>query len=131
IDPQKESFTNEVAHTMQVYEALLTFDPKTLKPIPGAAKELPKLSSDGLTYTFTLRDGLKYSEGSPVAAKDFAFGFTRLCDPNVAGEYAFTGYIIAGCEAWSTMDTKKATKAEIDAAKAKLGIKVNCDKDVS
>src|SRR5919204_6709629 len=58
IDPQKESFVNEVGQTMMVYEALLTFDPKTLKPIPAAAKELPKVSSDGLTYTFTLRDGL-------------------------------------------------------------------------
>ncbi len=82
IDPQKESFVNEVAQTMQVYEALLALDPKTLKPIPGAAKALPTLSADGLTYTFTLRDGLKYSDGSPVTAKDFAYGFTRLCDPN-------------------------------------------------
>ena len=131
IDPQKESFVNEVAQTMQVFEALMAFDPKTLKPIPGAAKANPTLSSDGLTYTFTLRDGLKYSDGSPVTAKDFAYGFTRLCDPNVAGEYAFTGYIITGCEAYSNMDTKKATKAELDAAKAKLGIKVNGDKEIS
>src|SRR5689334_5748206 len=62
IDPQKESFVNEVAQTMQVFEALLALDPKTLKPVAtGAAKALPTLSSDGLTYTFTLRDGLKYS----------------------------------------------------------------------
>lgn len=131
IDPQKESFVNEVAQTMMVYESLMSFDPKTLKPIPGAAKEAPKLSSDGLTYTFTLRDGLKYSDGSPVTAKDFAYGFTRLCDPNVAGEYAFTGYIIAGCEAWNEMDPKKASQADLTAAKGKLGIKVNGDKEIS
>lgn len=131
IDPQKESFVNEVAQTMMVFEALMGFDPKTLKPVPAAAKAAPTLSSDGLTYTFTLRDNLKYSDGSPVTAKDFAYGFTRLCDPAVAGEYAFTGYIIEGCEAWNGMDTKKATKAELDAAKAKLGIKVNGDKEIS
>ena len=131
IDPQKESFVNEVAQTMMVYEALMAFDPKTLKPIPGAAKAAPTLSSDGLTYTYTLRDGLKYSDGSPVTAKDFAYGFTRLCDPTTAGEYAFTGYIITGCEAWNTMDTKKATQAELAAAKAKLGIKVNGDKEIA
>ncbi|HEY6958907.1 MAG TPA: peptide ABC transporter substrate-binding protein [Candidatus Limnocylindria bacterium] len=131
IDPQKESFVGEVAQTMQVYEALLTFDPATLKPIPGAAKDMPKLSSDGLTYTFTLRDGLKYSDGSAVKAKDFAYGFTRLCDPNTGGEYAFTGYIIAGCEAWNEMDPKKATQSELDAAKGKLGIKVNGDNEIS
>jgi len=122
IDPQKESFVNEVAQTMMVYEALMAFDPKTLKPIAGAAKDQPKVSSDGLSYTYTLRDGLKYSDGSALTVKDFAFGFTRLCDPNVAGEYAFTGYIIVGCEDYSNLDTKKATPAELAAAKAKLGI---------
>src|SRR6195256_5736205 len=115
IDPQKESFVNEVAQTMMVFEALMAFDPKTLKPVPGAAKDQPKVSSDGLSYTYTLRDGLKYSDGSALTAKDFAFGFTRLCDPNVAGEYAFTGYVIVGCEDWNGMDPKKATPAELAA----------------
>jgi oligopeptide transport system substrate-binding protein len=125
IDPQKESFVNEVAQTMMVFEALMAYDPKTLKPIPGAAKDQPKVSSDGLSYTYTLRDGLKYSDGSPLTVKDFAYGFTRLCDPNVAGEYAFTGYVIVGCEDYSSMDPKKATPAELAAAKAKLGITTN------
>src|ERR1700687_1032239 len=131
IDPQKESFVNEVAQTMMVFESLMNFDPKTLKPVPGAAKANPTLSADGLTYTYTLRDGLKYSDGTAVTAKDFAYGFTRTCDPAVAGEYAFTAYIITGCEAWNTMDTKKATAAELAAAKAKLGIKVNGDKEIA
>jgi len=122
IDPQKESFVNEVAQTMMVFEALMAFDPKTLKPIPGAAKDQPKVSSDGLTYTYTLRDGLKYSDGSALTTKDFQYGFTRLCDPNVAGDYAFTGYIIVGCSDYSNMDPKKATPAELAAAQAKLGI---------
>ncbi len=37
IDPQKESFVNEVAQTMMVFEGLMKLDAKTLKPIPGAA----------------------------------------------------------------------------------------------
>jgi len=122
IDPQKESFVNEVAQTMMVFEALMNFDPKTLRPIPGAAKDQPKVSADGLSYTYTLRDGLKYSDGSPLATKDFAYAFTRLCDPNTAGEYAFTGYVIVGCEDYNNLDPKKATPAELAAAKAKLGI---------
>ncbi len=122
IDPQKESFVNEVAQTMMVFEALMNFDPKTLRPIPGAAKDQPKVSSDGLSYTYTLRDGLKYSDGSALTPKDFAFAFARLCDPNTAGEYAFTGYVIVGCEDYNNLDPKKATPAELAAAKAKLGI---------
>src|SRR5213594_3204796 len=80
IDPQKESFVNEVAQTMMVFEGLMKLDAKTLKPIPAAATKDPDVSSDGLKYTFTLRDGLKYSDGQPLGAKDFAYGFTRLCD---------------------------------------------------
>ena len=122
IDPQKESFVSEVGQTMMVFEALMNLDPKTLRPIPGAAKDQPKVSADGLSYTYTLRDGLKYSDGSPLTTKDFAFGFSRLCDPNTAGEYAFTGYVIVGCEDYNNLDPKKSTPAELAAAKAKLGI---------
>ena len=119
IDPQKESFVNEVAQTMMVFESLMTFDADTLKPIPGAAKEAPQVTNNGQTYTYTLRDGLKYSDGSEVKAGDFAFGFTRLCDPTVAGEYAFTGYVIKGCEDWNTSDPK-ADKAKSDSMKKVL-----------
>jgi oligopeptide transport system substrate-binding protein len=125
IDPQIESFVNEVAQTMMVFEALMNFDPKTLRPVPGAAKEQPKVSADGLTYTYTLRDGLKYSDGSPLAPKDFMYAFQRLCDPATAGAYSFTGYVIAGCEDYNNLDPKKATPAELAAAKAKLGITVD------
>src|SRR5205814_9223549 len=109
IDPQKESFPSEIAQTMMVYEPLLTFDPKTLQPVPAAAEALPLVSGDGLTVTFTLRDGLRYSDGGSLTATDFAYGWTRLCDPNVYGEYAFVGYVIAGCERWNTMDPKRAS----------------------
>jgi len=117
IDPQKESFLGEIGVTMRVYEALMTFDLKTGKPIPAAAKDQPKVSSDGKTYTYTLKDGLKYSDGKAIAANDFKYAWTRLCDPATAGEYAFTGYIVVGCEAWNSMDPKKDDPAKLAAAK--------------
>lgn len=108
----------------------MTLDPKTLKPLPAAAAKDPVVSADGLTVTVTLRDGLKYSDGSALTAKDFAYSFTRTCDPATAGDYSFVLYIIKGCEAWNHMDPKKATPAELSAAKAALGIKVNGDKEI-
>ena len=120
IDPQKESFVNEIGVTMRVYEALMTADVKTGKVIPAAAKDQPKVSSDGKTYTYTLRDGLKYSDGKAVTANDFKYGWTRLCDPATAGEYAFTGYIVVGCEDWNNMDPKKDDPAKLQAAKQKF-----------
>jgi oligopeptide transport system substrate-binding protein len=130
IDPQKSSFVNEIAQAAFVFEGLMTFDPKTTKPVPAAAAAAPKVSSDGLKYTFTLKDGLKYSDGQALTAKNFEYGFLRGCDPTAAGDYAFVFYIIVGCEAYNTMDTKKATPAELSAARAKVAIKATSDKDI-
>lgn len=45
--------------------------------LPGLAQSLPKISKDGLTYTFVLRKGLKYSNGAPIKASDFKFAIKR------------------------------------------------------
>src|SRR5438067_10011453 len=45
--------------------------------VPYLAQDLPKVSSNGLTYTFTLRKGLKYSNGTPVKASDFPKSIER------------------------------------------------------
>jgi len=45
--------------------------------VPYLAQDLPKVSSDGKTYTLTLRSGLKYSDGTPVKASDFAATIER------------------------------------------------------
>ncbi len=120
IDPQKESFVQEIGVTMRVFEALMTPSLKDGKAIPAAAKDQPKISSDGKSYTYTIRDGLKFSDGSPLTVADFKYGWERLCDPATAGEYAFTGYIVDGCEAWNSMDPKKDDKAKLDAARTKF-----------
>ncbi len=122
LDPQRGSFPNEVAQMLMVYEPLLSYDPKTLRPVPAAARDLPAVSEDGLTVTFTLREQLLYSDGAPLTAGDFAFAWTRLCDPNVAAEYSFAAYVIAGCEAWNNLDPKRADAAELQRAKAALGV---------
>lgn len=122
IDPQRASFAAEIAQVAMVYEPLLTFDPKSLRPVAAAARALPDVSADGLTVTFTLRDGLVYSDGTPLRAADFMYGWKRLCDPSVAVVYAFAAYIVAGCEAWNNMDTRKASAEELAAAGARLGV---------
>ena len=64
IDPQKSSFVNEIAHLQLMYEGLTQLD-KDLKTVPGAAKEW-KYNADATELTFTLQDGLKYRDGSPL-----------------------------------------------------------------
>ena len=46
--------------------------------IPGLAEDLPTISSDGKTYTLNLRQGMKYSDGTPIKASDFKFAVERL-----------------------------------------------------
>jgi len=45
---------------------------------PDLAKDLPKISDDKLTYTFTLRDGLKFEDGSPITSKDVKYAVERV-----------------------------------------------------
>ena len=47
------------------------------------------MSSDGLTYTETLRDGLNYSDGTKITAEDFVYTWQRMVDPATASEYAY------------------------------------------
>lgn len=58
--------------------------------IPALAKSY-EMSEDGLTYTFTLRDDIKWSNGDPVTAADFVFSWRRLLNPAQASEYNFIG----------------------------------------
>ena len=55
----------------------------------AAVAESWETSDDGLTWTFHLRKDAKWSNGTPVTAKDFVFGWQRAVDPVVASEYAY------------------------------------------
>ncbi|MCO4654686.1 ABC transporter, substrate-binding protein [Streptococcus infantarius subsp. infantarius] len=66
---------------------LLRVDKKG-EPKPDLAKSV-EVSEDGLTYTATLRVGLKWSDGSDLTADDFVYTWQRMLDPKTASEYAY------------------------------------------
>ena len=70
------------------FEGLVTYD-STGTLVPGNAESWD-ISDDGLTYTFHLRDGLKWSDGTDLNAKDFEYSFKRMADPDTAAPYAET-----------------------------------------
>ncbi|AJY76763.1 peptide ABC transporter substrate-binding protein [Paenibacillus beijingensis] len=74
---------------------------KDQSPEPAMAKEW-KVSDDGKTYTFTLRDGIKWSNGDPVTASDFEFAWKRMLDPKTASPAASLAYVIEGSEAFNS-----------------------------
>ena len=97
LDPQDSSFSNEIAVLILNYEGLTRFD-KDLKTVPGAAEKW-EYSADAKTVTFTLRDGLKYSDGSPLTSKDYAAAIKRSLDPRgTVGDYQGTFFMIQGAE---------------------------------
>lgn len=57
-----------------------------------------ELSEDGLTYTFTLKDGLKWSDGSDLTAQDFVYSWKRAADARTGCEYSYMFDVIAGYE---------------------------------
>jgi peptide/nickel transport system substrate-binding protein len=58
--------------TSRIYSSLIAIDPKTGEVGPGLAEKFD-FSADGKTLTFQLRDGLKFSDGSPITGDDFKF----------------------------------------------------------
>ncbi|MDF7637596.1 peptide ABC transporter substrate-binding protein [Leuconostocaceae bacterium ESL0958] len=56
-------------------------------PVPDLAKSY-HVSDDGLTYTVTLRSGLKWSDGSALTAQDVVYSWQRLADPKTGSQYA-------------------------------------------
>lgn len=69
--------------------------------VPGMAKEY-KLAEDDVTYTFILRDDIKWSNGDPVTAYDFEFAWKRGLDPALASDYAYQLYYLKGGEAYNS-----------------------------
>ena len=54
------------------------------------------VSDDGLTYTFTLREGLTWSDGEPLTAEDFVYSWQRAADPANGAVYSYLYSVIAG-----------------------------------
>lgn len=83
---QEEDFTSFNAQN-QVLEGLYQLNEKD-ETIPAVAKALPEISADKLTYTISLRDDAKWSNGDPVTAQDFLYAWRRAVTPETAPSYA-------------------------------------------
>lgn len=80
-----------------VYEGIYRLD-KDSKPQPAGATKLADVSEDGLTYKIKLRDDAKWSNGDPVTAADYVYGWQRTVDPATASEYAYLFAPVANAE---------------------------------
>jgi peptide/nickel transport system substrate-binding protein len=93
--------------------------------IPALVEALPEVSSDGTTYTMTLREGLKYSDGTPVKANDFEHTIKRVINLESGGTSFFTS-TIEGAEKYLEAGKAKGDISGItaDDATRKITIKL-------
>ncbi|EHU5024937.1 peptide ABC transporter substrate-binding protein [Enterococcus faecalis] len=102
-----------------VYEGIYRLD-KDNKVQPAGAAEKAEVSEDGLTYKIKLNKDAKWSDGKPVIANDYVYGWQRTVDPATASEYA---YLYA-----SVKNGDAIAKGEKD--KSELGIKAVSDTEL-
>ena len=118
LDPQRATDTDSIAVLKQLYAGLLRLD-KDQVIQPDLATEVPTvanggISEDGLTYTFHLKDGLKWSDGEPLVAQAFVDGAKRLFEPGSANFYADFYRVLAAGGAQEELSTALADGLEGD-----------------
>lgn len=94
-----------------VYEGLLGYNADN-ELEPELAQDMPEISDDGLTFTFKIREGAKFSDGTPVTSKDVKYSFTILADPSYTGRFAINAENIVGYEEYNQGDATELTGIE-------------------
>ena len=96
VDPALNSSVDGACLAVNMFEGLYTYDAEgQLQP---ALAESTEVSEDGMTYTFTLRDGLKWSDGTDLTAKDFEYAWKRAAAPETGADYGYMFDAIAHTE---------------------------------
>lgn len=118
IDPALNSTSDGSNMIIHMSEGLLKTDQNN-NIVEGIAEKWD-VSEDGLTYTFTLRDGLKWSDGSDLTANDIVYTWKRVADPSTAAPYAYD--LLNYVEGWDKVVDEK--NPDVDA----LGVSAPDDK---
>jgi oligopeptide transport system substrate-binding protein len=95
LDPQLATGEPEFRIIRALFRGLVKLDPDTLQPVPDLAESWDR-SEDGLTYRFTLRPDLTWSDGQPLTSADLAFAVQRLLTASLGAPYSRHARILAG-----------------------------------
>ncbi|WP_394022396.1 peptide ABC transporter substrate-binding protein [Anaerococcus martiniensis] len=87
LDPALAKGTHESWILQHTFTGLMGYN-EDGELVPAVAESYDE-SDDGLTYTFHLRDDVKWSNGDPVTAEDFEYAWKRVIDPELASDYAY------------------------------------------
>jgi oligopeptide transport system substrate-binding protein len=96
LDQHKTSTVYEGHILRDLYEGLVIYDARA-QVIPGVAESW-SISDDGRTYSFTLRETARWSNGDPVTAEDFVYSLRRIMNPDTGAKYASILYPVLNAE---------------------------------
>jgi len=100
LDPASITGVPEARIVQALFEGLTRQDPVTGEPLPGMARSW-KVSDDGLTFRFELRERSLWTDGTPVTAHDVAFSLRRVLHPSTAAPNAPMLWCLQGAAAYS------------------------------
>ena len=102
LDPALNSTVDGAILAIDAFSGLFTYNADH-EQIPDLV-DTYEVSEDGMTYTFTLKDGLKWSNGEPLDASDFVYSWNRAADPVTASDYGYMFAPIKGYDEMTEMD---------------------------
>jgi peptide/nickel transport system substrate-binding protein len=107
LDPPQVTDLNSLRVARRIVETLVTFPEESTQIVPGLAESWT-ISKDGLTYTFKLRKGVKFHDGTPFNAEAVKFSIERQFNPehpaNKLGKYPFANFFFGNVKAVEAMD---------------------------
>ena len=98
LDPALNSTVDGAILAINAFAGLMTYDAEG-KQVNDLAENI-EMTEDGLTYTVTLKDDLKWSNGDPLNANDFVYSWNRAANPLTASDY---GYMFAPIKGYAEM----------------------------
>lgn len=113
LDPQVVTAYTDQNILLALFEGLTAVDEATSQAAPAAAESWAA-SEDGLTWTFRLREGLRWSNGEPLTSGDFAASWRRILTPSLASEYAYLLYPIRNAQAFNEGRITDASKLGVE-----------------
>jgi len=108
LDPALAQDAYSEAQVQLIFPGLVTLD-SALNVVPWAATTLPTIANGGIsnqgkTYTFHLNKGMRWSDGTPITASDFAYAINRAEDPCLASPVAYYLYVLVNAQDYNLAD---------------------------
>lgn len=112
INPLYSSNTYDMWATALIFEGLLSQDESG--KISSNIAETWSVEEEGKKYSFKLKEGIKFCDGSELTSEDIAFTYTAICDPSYAGPYANHMRLLEGYSEYKTGEAEEVIGIQVD-----------------